>query len=170
MISLLAHEAIVRISCGIPSATWRPSSSTALYSSSFLSPFSFLLFWRPLIPFLPPAATTLPSAERYPARSPSSWIYGWVPRRSHIVICRARSSRMVGDTQKLCDGAGASRTIPRGGGYVRRTSVYVAFALSERTQVRALTRNARARLFVRVRYIKRGETYARLSSSMGLSV
>lgn len=71
--------------CGISSAAWHPSSSTAfiLFLLSF-----FLLFWRPLIPFLLLAATTLPSAERYPARSQSSWIYGWVPRRSHIVICR----------------------------------------------------------------------------------
>jgi len=43
VISLLAHEAIVRISCGIPSATWHPSSSTALYSSFFSLSLSLFL-------------------------------------------------------------------------------------------------------------------------------
>lgn len=57
--------------------------------SFFLSLSFFLLFWLSLIPFLLLAAMTLPSAKRYPARFSSSWIYGWVPRRSHIVICRA---------------------------------------------------------------------------------
>lgn len=57
-----------------------------------------------------------------------------------------------------------------GGTFVRR------LFRSERKCMRLLEKRAdacsraRARLFVRVRYIKRGETYARLSSSMGLSV
>lgn len=92
-----------------------PPQLSALLSLSF-----FLLFWRPLIPFLLPAATTLPSAERYPARSPSSWIYGWLPRRSHIVICRVvfTNGRRKAKVPRLYEG--------------------VRVALSERTQVRAL--------------------------------
>lgn len=51
MISPLAHEAIVRISCGIPSTTRHPSSSTALCSSFFLS---FSLFFSALLAVINP--------------------------------------------------------------------------------------------------------------------
>lgn len=77
MISPLAHEAIVRISHGIPSATRLPFLAFMLFSLSLSFSVS-LLFWRPLIPFLLPAATTLPSAVRYPARAVPVLVNLWM--------------------------------------------------------------------------------------------
>lgn len=91
-----------------PYQPWHPlgdptslSRFYAFLSPSSLSFFPSLLFWRPLIPFLLPAATTLPSAERYPARGPCPREFMDEYRGEVISLSASRSSRMAGDTQVL---------------------------------------------------------------------
>lgn len=130
MISPLAHEAIVRISHGIPSAIWLPFLPLCLFLFLFL--FLSLLFWRPLIPFLLAGCNdTAIGGTLSRARSLSSWIYGWIPRRSHIVICLAvftNGRRYASSAVALvCGACGCSQMFVH-------ASARGAFSESERTR------------------------------------